>query len=108
MIEFIGMVDGPCGTDFREAFSCFVHSDSEPKGVDCIDSFRAMQECMGRNPEYYARDDDDEDEDEEENEKSTTEESSKVQQGEQLEKADVVDSDDNISVEESRIMTTEE
>ncbi|KDN45569.1 hypothetical protein RSAG8_04893, partial [Rhizoctonia solani AG-8 WAC10335] len=30
-----GMAHGPCGPQFREAFSCFVHSNEEPKGVDC-------------------------------------------------------------------------
>lgn len=35
-----GMADGPCGPDFKEAFSCFVFSKEEPKGVDCIDKFK--------------------------------------------------------------------
>lgn len=41
-----GMADGPCGEDFKAAFSCFVFSDQEPKGVDCVDKFKAMQDCF--------------------------------------------------------------
>eukprot|EP00842_Homolaphlyctis_polyrhiza_P004576 jgi/Hompol1/5119/HPOL_000430-RA len=37
------MVQPPCGDSFKEAFSCFVYSKEEPKGVDCIEQFRAMQ-----------------------------------------------------------------
>ncbi|KAG9685109.1 hypothetical protein KCU76_g11941, partial [Aureobasidium melanogenum] len=35
-----GMAYGPCGEQFREAFSCFVYSKEEPKGMDCIDKFK--------------------------------------------------------------------
>lgn len=35
-----GMADGPCGEQFKAAFSCFVYSKEEPKGVDCIDKFK--------------------------------------------------------------------
>lgn len=35
-----GMAHGPCGEQFREAFSCFVYSKEEPKGVDCIERFK--------------------------------------------------------------------
>lgn len=35
-----GMAHGPCGDEFREAFSCFVYSTEEPKGVECIDKFK--------------------------------------------------------------------
>ena len=35
-----GMAHGPCGEEFRNAFSCFVYSKEEPKGVDCIDKFK--------------------------------------------------------------------
>jgi intermembrane space import and assembly protein 40 len=35
-----GMAHGPCGENFRAAFSCFVYSKDEPKGVDCIDKFK--------------------------------------------------------------------
>jgi intermembrane space import and assembly protein 40 len=35
-----GMAHGPCGEQFRAAFSCFVYSTEEPKGMDCIDKFK--------------------------------------------------------------------
>lgn len=35
-----GMAYGPCGEEFRAAFSCFVYSKEEPKGIDCIDKFQ--------------------------------------------------------------------
>ncbi len=35
-----GMAHGPCGEEFRVAFSCFVYSKEEPKGIDCIDRFK--------------------------------------------------------------------
>lgn len=41
-----GMAHGPCGEEFKTAFSCFVHSTAEPKGVDCIENFKGMQDCF--------------------------------------------------------------
>lgn len=41
-----GMADGPCGEQFKTAFSCFVFSKEDPKGVDCIDKFKEMQTCF--------------------------------------------------------------
>lgn len=35
-----GMAHGPCGEEFRAAFSCFVFSTEEPKGMDCIEKFK--------------------------------------------------------------------
>jgi intermembrane space import and assembly protein 40 len=50
---------------FREAFSCFVFSEEEPKGIDCVEKFKAMQDCFRENPDVYGdeilSDDDDED-----------------------------------------------
>ena len=48
------MAHGPCGPDFREAFSCFVYSEQEPKGIDCVEKFRGMQDCFRQHPEIYA------------------------------------------------------
>lgn len=48
-----GMAHGPCGLQFREAFSCFVFSEQEPKGIDCIEKFRLMQECFREHPDVY-------------------------------------------------------
>lgn len=47
------MASGPCGTQFKEAFSCFHYSQEEVKGSECIDQFRSMQECMQKFPELY-------------------------------------------------------
>ncbi|KAI0360828.1 hypothetical protein OH77DRAFT_1418844 [Trametes cingulata] len=60
-----GMAHGPCGMEFREAFSCFVFSEAEPKGIDCVEKFKAMQECFRQHPDVYGEDimSDDDDED---------------------------------------------
>ncbi|WWC90760.1 uncharacterized protein L201_005697 [Kwoniella dendrophila CBS 6074] len=58
-----GMADGPCGEQFKEAFSCFIYSEAEPKGVDCVEKFKHMQDCFRAHPEIYGEEiDDDEDE----------------------------------------------
>lgn len=48
-----GMADGPCGPQFKEAFSCFVYSNDEPKGVECVPKFRNMQDCFRKYPDIY-------------------------------------------------------
>lgn len=53
-----GMASGPCGSQFKEAFSCFHYSKEEVKGSDCIENFRNMQECMQRYPELYPQEED--------------------------------------------------
>jgi len=55
------MATGPCGNEFREAFSCFHYSQEEPKGSECLPAFAVMQQCIGRFPELYPMKDDDED-----------------------------------------------
>ncbi|KAL2169167.1 hypothetical protein VTG60DRAFT_6407 [Thermothelomyces hinnuleus] len=59
-----GMAHGPCGEEFKAAFSCFVYSKEEPKGMDCIDKFQHMQDCFRKYPDVYgselADDEDDE------------------------------------------------
>ncbi|AMD19896.1 HCL255Wp [Eremothecium sinecaudum] len=49
-----GMAHGPCGEEFKAAFSCFVYSDADPKGIDCVEKFQLMQDCFRRYPETYA------------------------------------------------------
>ena len=49
-----GMAHGPCGPEFREAFSCFVYSEAEPKGINCVEKFQNMQNCFRAHPEIYA------------------------------------------------------
>jgi len=62
-----GMAHGPCGEEFKAAFSCFVYSNEEPKGMECIDKFKGMQDCFRLHPEMYGSEiQDDEDEVEEE------------------------------------------
>ena len=46
-------LEPPCGHTFKAAFSCFVASKSEPKGIDCHELFKAMQECFQAHPEKY-------------------------------------------------------
>ncbi|KAJ4411266.1 Oxidoreductase [Gnomoniopsis sp. IMI 355080] len=48
-----GMAHGPCGEEFKSAFSCFVYSTEEVKGMDCVDKFQHMQDCFRKYPEVY-------------------------------------------------------
>lgn len=59
-----GMADGPCGEDFKAAFSCFVFSEVDPKGMDCIDKFQHMQDCFRKYPEIYGAELQDDEDDE--------------------------------------------
>jgi len=62
-----GMVSGPCGYYFRQAFTCFHYSKAKPKGSDCVELFRDMSFCMAEYPTLYPHGsdrDDDEDDDE--------------------------------------------
>lgn len=78
-----GMATGPCGVQFREAFSCFHYSENEPKGnrlffsvvvvkyrctililgAECLEAFQTMQECMKGYPTLYKQSDADDDND---------------------------------------------
>lgn len=58
-----GMATGPCGIEFREAFSCFHYSEAEPKGSDCFDDFQAMQDCFSKFPTVYNQNLDEKDQD---------------------------------------------
>lgn len=49
-----GMAHGPCGEEFKKAFSCFIFSEQEPKGIECVDLFKDMQDCFRKHPEVYA------------------------------------------------------
>jgi len=57
-----GMAHGVCGEDFRAAFSCFVYSNEEPKGMDCIEKFKGMQDCFRAHPDVYGAELEDEEE----------------------------------------------
>ena len=54
------MADGPCGDTFKEAFTCFVRSDTDPKGSDCMEQFSSMHVCLTAHQDYYSSDDDEE------------------------------------------------
>lgn len=43
-----GMAHGPCGEEFKAAFSCFVYSDQEPKGIECVDKFQYVMGYLKR------------------------------------------------------------
>lgn len=53
-----GMATGPCGVEFRDAFTCFHYSDADPKGSDCLESFKKMSMCMSDYPGVYGSRDD--------------------------------------------------
>jgi len=61
-----GTASGPCGFEFREAFTCFHYSTSEAKGSECIDKFTALNDCMAEYPTLYSRDKREEDDIQEE------------------------------------------
>ncbi len=48
-----GMAQGPCGAEFKDAFSCFVKSKAEPRASDCVDQFQKMQDCLQKNAHIY-------------------------------------------------------
>lgn len=54
-----GMATGPCGVEFRDAFSCFHYSEADPKGSDCYEAFKTMQDCMQQYPNVYNQHDKD-------------------------------------------------
>ena len=78
-----GMAYGPCGEQFKAAFSCFHYSEAEPKGTDCIPQFRDMQECFVKYPEIYGKDDE-LDDDEEDSLNSGTENAKTSSEGENV------------------------
>jgi len=63
-----GAAYGPCGTEFRQAFSCFHFSKAEPKGTDCFPNFRDMHTCFSNYPDLYGSKEGEEEEDEDEDE----------------------------------------
>ena len=84
-----GMATGPCGVEFREAFSCFHYSEADPKGSDCYDAFSTMQSCFAKYPTVYNKsstgDDDKDDDDDEQDEDDEAIEREALERIEQLE-----------------------
>uniref|UniRef100_A0A5B7BAX8 Mitochondrial intermembrane space import and assembly protein 40 homolog n=1 Tax=Davidia involucrata TaxID=16924 RepID=A0A5B7BAX8_DAVIN len=48
--------NGQCGTQFSEAFLCFLKSTAEEKGSDCVHPFVALQNCIKVNPDAFSKD----------------------------------------------------
>ena len=94
------MAYGPCGEQFKAAFSCFHYSEADPKGSDCIPQFRDMQECFVKYPEMYGKDDELDEEDDFMNKET---ENAKIGDGEDnivsSEKNDSLSSDSKDSTE---------
>jgi len=61
---------GPCGSQFIDAFSCYLKSTKEEKGSDCVDPFIALQNCIGENKEAFIKEILEEEENDEEAAKS--------------------------------------
>ncbi|VFQ66790.1 unnamed protein product [Cuscuta campestris] len=47
---------GPCGTQFSNAFLCFLKSTAEEKGSDCVHPFVDLQNCIKTNPDAFSKD----------------------------------------------------
>ncbi|CAL0335176.1 unnamed protein product [Lupinus luteus] len=47
---------GACGSQFSEAFLCFLKSTAEEKGSDCVHPFVALQSCIKANPNAFSKD----------------------------------------------------
>lgn len=58
------MKEGSCGDPFISAYKCFLQSETEPKGMDCMEQFKSMQSCIAEHPEEYNMDDSDDESDE--------------------------------------------
>ncbi|KAF6153405.1 hypothetical protein GIB67_003595 [Kingdonia uniflora] len=65
---------GPCGTQFSEAFVCFLKSTAEEKGSDCVNPFVALQNCIKENPDAFSKDVLDEEESDKEEEQQPAQE----------------------------------
>ncbi|KAG2244673.1 hypothetical protein Bca52824_093475 [Brassica carinata] len=47
--------NGSCGSQFTEAFRCFLISTAEEKGSDCVHPFVALQKCVKANPNAFSK-----------------------------------------------------
>ncbi|KAF8087586.1 hypothetical protein N665_0578s0038 [Sinapis alba] len=47
--------NGSCGSQFTEAFRCFLISTAEEKGSDCVHPFVALQNCVKANPNAFSK-----------------------------------------------------
>ncbi|KAI5677699.1 hypothetical protein M9H77_08649 [Catharanthus roseus] len=46
---------GPCGSQFSDAFLCFLKSTAEEKGSDCVNPFVALQNCIKAHPGAFSK-----------------------------------------------------
>ena len=58
------MPNGPCGPDFREAFSCWVENKDNEEGFaeHCFENFSKWEKCLNENREIYKQGSDESDE----------------------------------------------
>ena len=47
------LLEGACDSSFAAAQKCYIDSEAEVKGSDCLDKFRAMHQCFQENPLQY-------------------------------------------------------
>ncbi|CAL1289809.1 unnamed protein product [Larinioides sclopetarius] len=45
---------GPCSVEFRASLGCFHRSTADPKGSDCLQEFRDVNDCMERYPDLFS------------------------------------------------------
>ena len=50
-----GLRSGQCGSQFSDAFLCFLESTHEVKGSDCVHPFMALQRCFKANTNAYPK-----------------------------------------------------
>ena len=50
------LVHGPCSETFIASFSCFMRSNEEVKGLDCVELFSKFQDCLKEHPEQVPLD----------------------------------------------------
>ncbi|XP_057296651.1 mitochondrial intermembrane space import and assembly protein 40-B-like [Hydractinia symbiolongicarpus] len=90
-----GMADGPCGESFKDAFSCFHYSEAEPKGADCLEQFKSMQECFVKYPEIYGSLDDDLDKKEKGDESEENNKTGEEHESTENQQSDIVSNEKN-------------
>lgn len=97
-----GMATGPCGVEFREAFSCFQYSTATPKGSDCFDRFHEMQQCMVKYPNLYPQADPIMDDDEDESRSTSDDKAKRPVRSEEMNDVTSSKSDDSGLVVENQ------
>lgn len=50
-----GLPYSKCGTEFREAFSCFYYSERDKNGTECVDYFDDLFSCFQKHPELLPK-----------------------------------------------------